>query len=55
MQQAYMQQTLVAKVQLIKEASILFEKGRDLGFLKTMTGKVFFIFIFILFYFFIYN
>ena len=34
-----MQPTLVAKVQLIKEASLLFAQGRDLSFLKTMTEE----------------
>ena len=38
-QQAYMQPTLVAKVQLIKEASLLFAQGRDLSFLKTTTEE----------------
>ena len=38
-QQAYMQPTLVAKVQLIKEASSLFGQGRDLGFLKSTTDE----------------
>jgi hypothetical protein len=37
--QAYLQPTLVAKAQLIKEASMLFESGRDLSFYKTATDE----------------
>ena len=37
--QAYIQQALVGKVQLIKEAATLFGQGRDLAFFKTMTDE----------------
>lgn len=38
-QQAYVQPSLVTKVQLLKEASNLFGQGRDLSFFKTATDE----------------
>ena len=38
-QQAYMQHSLVTKVQLLKEAAALFAQGRDLAFFKSATDE----------------